>query len=210
MLFILAEILLFVVLLLADLLSKQYLMPFLEDHDGFWVLIDKVLTLRASYNDGAGFSMLSGKQGLLIGVTVVAMVAILVFDVIVHTKGINKKHSGRFLSMILAMILAGGIGNLVDRIQLGKVRDFIEYTFVETVFHRSFAICNLADVWITVGMILLIIYVLFFWKDVKIEDKPKEPDDLPDQDNIRMGLTMWEDKVKANRQEGSEDAQDKQ
>ncbi len=193
MIFVLVEILFFAVLLLADLLSKHYIMPFLEAHDGFWVLIDKGLTLRASYNDGAGFSMLAGKQGLLIAITVVAMVIILGFMVYLHLKKINRRPSGRFLSMILVMLLAGGIGNLVDRIALGKVRDFIEYTFVETWFHKSFAICNIADVWITVGMILLIVYVLFCWKDFK-EEKPIEPDDLDESDSFRQALTMWEQK----------------
>ena len=193
MIFVLIEILFFAVLLLADLLSKHYIMPFLESHDGFWVLIDKGLTLRASYNDGAGFSMLAGKQGLLIAITVVAMVIILGFMVYLHLKKINRRPSGRFLSMILVMLLAGGIGNLVDRIALGKVRDFIEYTFIETWFHKSFAICNIADVWITVGMILLIVYVLFCWKDFK-EEKPIEPDDLDEADSIRQALTMWEQK----------------
>lgn len=201
MIFVLCELAFFAVLLLADLLSKQYLMPFLEAHDGFWVLIDKVLTLRAAYNEGAGFSMLAGKQGALIAITVVAMVAILGFTVYIHLHGTTRKRSGRFLAMIMAMILAGGIGNLVDRIAFGKVRDFIEYTFVETLFHKSFAICNIADVWITVGMILLVIYVIFCWKGVKGEDKPKEPDDLPDEDNIMAGLTMWENKVKEAEQQ---------
>ena len=73
------------------------------------------------------------------------------------------------------MMLAGGVGNLVDRIAYGYVRDFIDYTVVETLFHKSFAICNVADVWLTVGMILLVVYVIFFWRDSnkKGYDEPK-------------------------------------
>lgn len=161
---VLVEILLFGTFLAADLVSKHFVMPFLEAN-GDYVLIDKVLTLTPAYNTGAGFSMLSGKTGWLIAITVLGLMLLLGFTVYVHLKINTKKKSTKFLLVLLMMMLAGGLGNLVDRIAYGYVRDFIDYTVVETLFHRSFAICNLADVWLTVGMILLIVYVIFFWRD---------------------------------------------
>ena len=65
------------------------------------------------------------------------------------------------LHVALAMVLAGGLGNLVDRIAFGYVRDFIEYTIVYTLFKRDFAICNLADVYLTIGVILVVIYLIY-------------------------------------------------
>ena len=164
------EVVLFGVFLASDLLTKHYIMPYLEAN-GPQVLIDKVLTLTPAYNDGAGFSMLSGKMGWLIAITVVGLVLILGFSVYTHLRLDVKRKSVRFLAVVEVMMLAGGLGNLIDRIRLGYVRDFIDYTVVETLFHRSFAICNVADVWLTVGMILLIVYVIFFWRDANVKAK---------------------------------------
>jgi len=173
---ILVEVVLFGVFLATDLLSKHFVMPFLEAN-GDYVLIDKVLTLTPAYNTGAGFSMLSGKTGWLIAITVVGLVLLLAFTVYAHLKINTKKKSTKFLLVLLMMMLAGGVGNLVDRIAFGYVRDFIDYTVVETLFHRSFAICNVADVWLTVGMILLIVYVIFFWRDSnKVGAEAVKPD----------------------------------
>ena len=179
-----------------DLLAKHYVMPFLANQPGnYFVVIDKVLTFRYSLNDGAGFGAFSGKQTFLIVLTIVAMVVITGVLVFLHLKNKQKKAAGRFLISTLVMILAGGVGNLVDRIMLGEVRDFIDYTIVETIFNRSFAICNLADVWLTLGMIFLIIYVIFFFKEEK-PVKPVEPDDEigDDEENVKAALEMYENK----------------
>lgn len=168
---VLVECLLFGVFLAADLVSKHFVMPYLEAH-GRLVVIDKVLTFTPAYNTGAGFSMLSGKTGWLIAITAVGLALIMGLTIYTHLKMDTKKKSTRFLLVVEVMMLAGGVGNLVDRIRFGWVRDFIDYTVVETLFHRSFAICNVADIWLTVGMILLIVYVLFFWRDTS--KNPKE------------------------------------
>ena len=71
------------------------------------------------------------------------------------------------------MVAAGGIGNLVDRTQLGYVRDFFEFTFMD------FAIFNIADAFVTVGAIVLIVALIlmlvFPSKDKRIpQDDEKE------------------------------------
>ncbi|MBQ9370386.1 MAG: signal peptidase II, partial [Clostridia bacterium] len=86
-----------------------------------------------------------------------------------------KEKGGVFLHVALSFILAGGIGNLVDRIALGYVRDFIEYTFIYTLFGKNFAICNFADVVLTIGVILLILYLIVFYAiDTKKKAQIKE------------------------------------
>lgn len=200
--FIIIEIVFFGLLVAIDLISKHFIMPFLEANGYRYVLIDKVLALRYATNDGAGFSFLSGKVGALIAITVIGLLAVLAFLVIAHIKKVPAKRGGRFLMMVLVMMLAGGVGNLVDRIAFGYVRDFIEYTVIETLFHRSFAICNLADVWLTVGMVLLIVYVLFVWKDdskKKKAAKAVEPEDSAgnDSENIGIALQMLDDQADA-------------
>ena len=201
MIFIVFEIIFFAVLLAGDLVAKHYVMPFLVNQTGFkYVLIDKVLTLRYSLNDGAGFGFLSGKTTLLEIMTITAMVAILLFTVFLHLRNTQKTPSGRFLLVTLSMIMAGGIGNLVDRIAFGEVRDFIDYTIVETLFHRSFAICNLADVWLTVGMIFLIVYVLFMFKEKKSVSPVEPPDDEQEgEDAVSVALDMYENRNEQNK-----------
>ena len=160
---IIVEVLLFGFFLASDLVSKHFVMPFLEAN-GDYILIDKVITLTPAYNTGAGFSMLAGKTGWLIAITVVGLVLLLVFTVGAHIFFDTKKKNTKLALVSMIMMLAGGVGNLVDRIAFGHVRDFIDYTLTETLFHRSFAICNVADVWLTVGMILLIVYLIFFYR----------------------------------------------
>ena len=63
------------------------------------------------------------------------------------------------------MILGGAIGNLYDRIFLGYVRDFIDYTFLDTFFGIDFAIGNIADIYLCVGVLVMIVYVIFVFKE---------------------------------------------
>ena len=191
MTFIIVEILFFALLLVGDLLSKHYIMPFLLENGRHYVLIDKVLALNYQLNEGAGFSMLSGKKDALIAITSVAMVIILLLIVVLHLRNTNRTHRGRFLNMVLVMMLAGGIGNLVDRIMFGYVRDFIEYTIIETLFGKPFAICNIADIYLTVGMVLVIVYVLFLWRDPKAV-KPREPEDDPADTEVDVSRALNE------------------
>lgn len=168
--FIVFEVLFFGALLAADLVSKHFVMPFLEAN-GSYTLIDKVLTLTPDFNSGAGFGILSGKTGALIAITTIGLALLLGVSVYCHIKLKLSSRRTRFLLAVLVMMLAGGVGNLVDRIAFGTVRDFIDYTVVYTLFKRNFAICNVADIWLTVGMILLLVYVIFLWKEEDVNKK---------------------------------------
>ena len=95
---------------------------------------------------------------VFVGVVLAVLIAYLVYNVV---KKKYKEKGGMLLHVALAMVLAGGLGNLVDRIAFGYVRDFIEYTIVYTLFKRDFAICNLADVYLTIGVILVVIYLIY-------------------------------------------------
>ena len=76
----------------------------------------------------------------------------------------KKKPSGKMFYISAALIIGGGIGNLIDRIFYGFVVDYISVSFFPPV-------CNFADYCITVGTILLIVYVLFFSNVMKSEKK---------------------------------------
>ena len=124
-----------------------------------------VLELTYVQNTGAAFSMLSEHTWLLSLISaavVVAMAAVLWRRVLTHPLGVVPA----------VMVLAGGLGNLIDRVALGYVTDMFN-----TLFMR-FAVFNVADIFITVGGVLLVIYLLFFYE--KLEPKKEDGHDKPD------------------------------
>lgn len=99
-------------------------------------------------NTGVAFSMFSGGRWLFIALTVIVVVACLVY----MFRGKGKNNLWLFWS--LGVIISGALGNLIDRIYLGYVIDFINPTFV------NFAVFNIADCAVTLGSVSLIAYLL--------------------------------------------------
>ncbi len=111
------------------------------------VLIPKFIDLTYVKNTGAAFGIFHGRKIFLVLVTALIFAAVIWF--IAHYKPTSK-----FLMWSLTLICAGGLGNLIDRIALGYVRDFIELSFMR------FPVFNIADCAITVGAVMLALYVL--------------------------------------------------
>lgn len=128
-----------------DQLVKYLVVVYLKPV-GSVTIIPKVLNFTYLENNGAAFSIFAGKQIFLIILTSVALLAWTYF---LFFK--RPKQKLELIGMIL--VLAGGIGNLIDRIANGFVVDYVEFTFVR------FAVFNLADIFVTVGFILLFIGV---------------------------------------------------
>lgn len=118
-------------------------------------LWENVFHLTYSKNTGAAFSILRNKQSILIIVTLLVMV----FLAFYLFKSIQS-HEPWALNLALAMILGGGIGNLVDRVRLNYVIDFFDFTLI------NYPIFNVADCFIVLGTVLLG-YLLVF-SDIKI------------------------------------------
>ena len=118
-------------------------------------VIPGIVELRFVLNDGMAFSMLSGKQGFLIGVTSLALcvVAYLLF---------TEKMFGRVGNAGLLLVLAGGIGNLIDRALNGVVVDYINLLFMR------FAVFNFADICVCVGVALWVLVI--FLDEVHADD----------------------------------------
>lgn len=102
-------------------------------------LIPGVIGFNYVHNYGAGFSILSGKVDFLIFFTAIALMAIAVFIVL-------KKFADAVEEFSFVLILAGGIGNLIDRIVNGYVVDYLEFLFIE------FPVFNFADILICTGV----------------------------------------------------------
>lgn len=148
-----------------DQISKAHTVRNIELNSGFIPVIPKVVRLVYSQNTGAAFSMLAGKQWVFIAVFAVFLVLI---GIMLYKKWLGKT----FELWCLAAIVGGGIGNLIDRIRLGYVVDMIEPLFV------NFAVFNVADSFITCGVIALAVYILFFADRKKKPEEPVKPDSV--------------------------------
>ncbi|HBT63570.1 MAG TPA: signal peptidase II [Ruminococcaceae bacterium] len=143
-----------VVLIVMDQFTKWLAKTYLEGNAPF-VLIDGVFELNYLENSGAAFGILSDKRYLLIGITSVALLAL--FYVLVTRK---LGHS-KLVTISGTLVLAGGVGNLIDRIFRHKVVDFFYFKAI------NFAIFNLADCFVVVGASLILFYYLFLYKEKK-------------------------------------------
>ena len=122
-------------------------------------------TRAVGLNTGAAWSILSEHTWLLIVFTMIFIVGIAIFDFFV-------KFDNNVYSVGISFVIGGAVGNLIDRIFLGGVRDFIFFEFWNT--YPTF---NIADSFLVIGIILIAIYVIFFMKpkeDEKKEDVNKD------------------------------------
>lgn len=111
-------------------------------------IIGDFLWFQSTLNTGAAFSILEGNGWVLI--TISAIASIFLCYIIISRKHFNLKPE----KILFGVILGGTISNLIDRIILGGVRDFLYLRFIH------FAIFNVADMAIVFGVIILAIYVL--------------------------------------------------
>ena len=110
-------------------------------------IIDNVLFFTYTHNTGVAFGLFEGAFWLFIPITLLISAALIWWL-------IKNKPVHLLMRVASGLILAGGTGNLIDRIFLGYVRDFIHVNI-------NFAIFNIADSMVVVGAILLGIYILF-------------------------------------------------
>lgn len=136
-------------IVLFDQLTKLFLM------DYEFVIIPRFLINEPQYNDGAAFSSFSGARWFFIIFTILALG--FMFYLLISEKW--SKH--KLFKITMAIMIGGVIGNLIDRIVIGAVRDFI---YLPTF---NF-ICNVSDIAITVACIMFIVY-LFFIKDNELK-----------------------------------------
>ncbi|MDE6034927.1 MAG: signal peptidase II [Ruminococcus sp.] len=119
----------------------------------------KVIDLTYLENRGAIFGSMAGQRWFLIGFTSLVIIAGIVFMFA------TLKRS-KILNVATGLFIAGGIGNLIDRIRMGYVVDMFEIKLFD------FAIFNVADICVTVAFVLLLIYSIFI--DPKIEKSRQE------------------------------------
>lgn len=146
-------------IVLADQASK-YLITLQYSMGGQLDLIPGVLRITYATNSGGAFSMFADHTLILAIVSAVVCVIIIVLMIALKKAALAK--------LALGFILGGAIGNLIDRFVMGYVVDMFEPLFI------NFAVFNVADIFITIGAVLFVIAVIFFWP--KKEEKAIEED----------------------------------
>jgi len=143
-----------IVIVIADQATKWAIVEWVPLYDR--VPINDFVNLTHQKNEGAAFSFLANAGGwqrwffVVLATIVSAVIAVWIWRI--------RKEGQLLLSAGLAFVLGGALGNLIDRIRLGHVTDFIQVWFGNWAF-PSF---NVADAGISVGAALLIIDALFF------------------------------------------------
>lgn len=140
-------VLIIAVLIGIDQLSKVWALNSLKEI-GSIPVIENIFHLTYVENRGAAFGMLENNQFVFVLVAAVASVYGLYY---LMTKKVNLVGKSGIL-----LIIAGAIGNAIDRVRLGFVVDYFDFRIIwEYVF-------NIADVFVVVGTILLCVYIIFY------------------------------------------------
>lgn len=131
-----------------DQLSKWFMVSYLQEYHSIEV-IPRVFHLTLVYNRGAAFGTLQGQQWFLIGVSAIVVLGMLLW----HRSLLQE---GRWAAWAYALIWGGALGNLIDRIRLRSVVDFLDF--------RVWPVFNIADSAICIGVGVIILCFLFSFK----------------------------------------------
>ena len=143
-----------------DQYTKRLAVIHLKDGKDF-VLIKNILSFSYLENTGAAWGVLSGKITLFAAFTCILIVLIILIILRLERMAGVKY---RMLQLDMAGLLAGAVGNLADRLINGYVVDFIKIDFI------NFPVFNVADCYVTLSMIILIIFLLFFMKEDELDN----------------------------------------
>jgi signal peptidase II len=145
----------------ADQWIKQWIETSFSMHEQVDIL--PFLALYRTHNTGISFSLFSGAGAMVLAAVILAVIGFVLWLA-------SKTQPGERLARLgFALIVAGAVGNLIDRLMLGYVVDYF-------LFHTpiwSFAIFNLADALITVGAGLVILEELLAWRRERLENRAK-------------------------------------
>lgn len=110
-------------------------------------VIKGVFNITYVKNTGASFGMMAGARWFFVAVTVILIAAVIYYAV-------KNKITDKLFLVSASFVVGGGIGNLIDRIATGAVVDFFDFCLI------NFAIFNVADCFVVVGVILMAIYYI--------------------------------------------------
>lgn len=147
------DFLIFVFLVSLDRISKFLAVIKLKSHPSMPV-INGVLEFHYLENEGAAFGLLKNQRLFFILVGIIVFLTIIYA---IHKSAPSRKSIPQNICLVL--IAGGSIGNFIDRIYYGYVIDFIYFSSI------NFPVFNVADVFVSFGTILLIIFIMFYYKE---------------------------------------------
>ncbi|UXS28548.1 signal peptidase II [Staphylococcus delphini] len=136
------------IILIGDQLTKFIIRTQMTIGESFAVL-PKFLYITSHRNNGAAWGILSGKMTFFYIITVIILVALIIFY-------IKEAKNHMLMQIAISLLFSGALGNFIDRVSSGEVVDFID----TVIFGYDFPIFNIADASLTIGVILLIIVLL--------------------------------------------------
>lgn len=151
--FLFLDLAMIVGLILFDQYTKQQAVIYLKDKPAY-NLINGILELNYLENQGAAFGMLPNQKVFFV---FVAIVILFVIGYVLTKVPDQKKYT--ILHFLFSLIVAGSIGNMIDRVRYDYVVDFIYFVRI------NFPIFNVADIYATVSAIVLLILLLFVYKE---------------------------------------------
>ena len=149
---------LIVLLVAIDQFTKYLAVSHLMGKESY-ILIPGVLEFLYLENTGIAFSLLKNQMLLFYIVTVVISIAIIV----VMTKIPNRKRF-HILYFLLGILLAGALGNFIDRLIHQYVVDFIYFSLI------NFPVFNVADIYVTVSVAIMAILFIFYYKEEELSE----------------------------------------
>ena len=136
-----------VVIFILDQISKSIISTYLEINEPI-TIIRKYFYIRYINNLGASWGILSNSRVLLIVLSILALIILIRY--------INTFKKTRLNTIGFGFLIGGIMGNLCDRLLFGYVRDFIDLIII----HYDFPVFNIADIFIVIGVIILIISII--------------------------------------------------
>ncbi len=147
---------------LIDQLTKIWAVAGLIEGETYRV-IGSFFQLKLIYNEGGAMGTNFGGPAFYLISAIAILIMVLYF--------IYANRSQKFIANSMALIAGGAVGNIFDRVQSGRVVDFLDFDFFNfSMFGRTIErwwTFNIADAAITVGIFILIIFILFFSKYLK-------------------------------------------
>ncbi len=137
----------FIGIIIFDLLTKEFIAESMMG-EGNKSFISGLINFTYVENNGAAWNMFAGNKVFLIIISLVFVLLLGLFYFL-------ERKNGTLFHIGAGLIFGGAVGNLVDRIFIGFVRDFIQFDF-----WQSFPVFNIADVALTIGVVVIVLYYI--------------------------------------------------
>lgn len=150
-----------------DQATKRWIVVSMEEGESRSI-IGHFFQLTSHRNSGAAFGILQNQRWFFVSVTIVILIGI-----IWYLQKLRGDRTKKLLKTALGLLLGGAVGNFLDRALFGEVVDFLHFNFVFSIFgwdvDYDFAIFNVADSAIVIGVALIFLDSLLAWRNERKE-----------------------------------------